>query len=419
MAISPPLSAWPRIDTSPQLLASTGDSYHDLISIISPSGTFCNSYRGCESNFFKGAYWTPDGTSLLTHSEDNGLRTFILPHNLLHGVDELHLTPHTTNFTPSRVYATAIYPFASLSSPETFVYLCSPRGAPIRLHSLLSPSLIGSYQLVNPHTETHDAPYSLVISPDTPTTFLAGTTNQISIFDLNRPGSAPMTTLRTIPTRRSPATATTMKGIVTALALSSGILVAGTNTRQIGLYAGGGSGEVIGVFTLPGDNNSGAGGGITQLLWSVCGRYLYIAERRSSVVSVYDIRVHGSQIGSFRGRKAETNQRIGVDVATGLNGEVVGGGTDGVVKIWEANHVKEGRNPIECTGSWHAHQDAISSAVVHPSGLVMATCSGSRKTFGLETSYDNSCTNTDKMVWDNSLKIWDISGHRRSLRQLM
>ncbi|KAF8542579.1 hypothetical protein BDD12DRAFT_728461, partial [Trichophaea hybrida] len=250
----PPLpSARSRIDTSPQLLASTGDSYRSSISIISPSETFYCSNRCCESNFFKSAIWTPDGTSLLTHSEDNGLRTFILPPNLLDGVNKLHLTPHTTNFTASPVYATAIYPFASLSSPETFVYLCSPRGAPIRLHSLLNPGLLGSYQLVNPHTETHDAPYSLVISPNNPTTFLAGTTNQISIFDLNRPGSAPMTTLRTIPTRRSPATATTMKGIVTALTLSSGILVAGTNTRQIGLYAGDGSGEVIGVFTLPGD----------------------------------------------------------------------------------------------------------------------------------------------------------------------
>ncbi|KAI9846751.1 MAG: hypothetical protein M1830_007431, partial [Pleopsidium flavum] len=31
-----------------------------------------------ESNFFKSAQWTADGTCILTNSEDNHLRTFVL-----------------------------------------------------------------------------------------------------------------------------------------------------------------------------------------------------------------------------------------------------------------------------------------------------------------------------------------------------
>jgi len=234
-----------------------------------------------------------------------------------------------------------------------------------------------------------------------------------------------MTILKTIPTRKSPATTTTMKGLITALALSNGVLAAGTNTRQVGLYAGDGCGDVIGVFTMPDDDGSdsgggggGEGGGITQLLWSVCGRYLYIVERKSNVVSVYDIRGNRLRVESFHGRKARTNQRIGVDVATGLSGEVIGGGTDGVVKIWEASHGQAGKSPPECVGNWQAHEDVVTSALVHPSGSVVATCSGSRKTFGLEASdYSSGSDSEDanKGLWDNSLKIWDISGPRRDL----
>lgn len=360
---------------------------------------------------------TADGTTLLTHSEDDGLRSFILPPSLLSG-DLPPLTPYVTTFTSSRAYAMTLYPTATLSAPDTFIYLCSPRGAPIRLHSLLHHHLLASYQLTNPNTETHDAPYSLLIPPSKPHTFLAGTKNQISIFDLTRSGSGPVTALKTIPTRRSPATTTTMKGLVTALALSEGVLAAGTNTRQVGLYAGDGGGEVVGVFELPED---GDGAGVMQLEWSKCARYLYIAERMSDVVSVYDIRVSGMRLGSFRGRTAGTNQRLGVDVAGGICGELVGGGLDGVVRIWEANHAEGVEGGGECVGSWKAHEDAVTSAVVHPGGSVMATCSGSRKTFGLggrgitddsSSSSGSDDTSDDESVkeraWDNSLKIWEI-----------
>jgi hypothetical protein len=222
-----------------------------------------------------------------------------------------------------------------------------------------------------------------------------------------------MTVLKTIPTRRTPATTTTMKGLVTAMALSEGVLAAGTNTRQVGLYAGDGCGETLGVFHLPEDEEDG-GGGVTGLSWSACGRYLYISERRSDVVSVYDIRVTGHRMASFCGRKAQTNQRLGVDVATGLGGEVVAGGTDGMVRIWQG-----GEGGGECVGAWQAHQDVVASAVVHPFGSVVATCSGSRKTFGLGNgAHDDSSSSSGEEeessegLWDNSLKIWEIPSSR-------
>jgi len=325
------------------------------------------------------------------------------------------LTPYCTTALPSRCYATAVYPHSSLSVPESLLYLASCRGGPIRLHSLLHPSLLSSYRLVNAHTEAHMAPHSLLIPSGSPHTFVAGSDSQLSFFDVNRSGSGPVRALRTIPTRRSPATTTTMKGLVAALALGSArVLAAGTNTRHVGLYAADGTGDVIGVFCVPDDPPDEAGGGVSQLLWSACERYLYIAERRSDVVSVYDIRNTGLRVASLRRRAAATNQRMAVSL---LDGELVGGGMDGVVRIWRG---EEGGEPV---GAWKAHDDVVTAAAVHPFGEIVATCSGSRKTFGLDvgrssgsgggggSSSDDSDEDTvmdSSIPWDNSLKIWEI-----------
>lgn len=211
-----------------------------------------------------------------------------------------------------------------------------------------------------------------------------------------------MVGLKTIPTRRSAQTGHTMKGIISALAVApgssegTGVLAVGTYSRQVGLYSAEGTGETIGVFGL----SEEGGSGVTQLLWSQCGRYLYIAERKSEVIAVYDIRVAGEKVESFQGRKAGTNQRIGIDVARDLGGEVVGGGIDGKVKVWEGGHGKgEVVGGVKC--EWVAHGDVVGSAVVHPSGVLLATCSGSRNGGMIEDQWEGR-------KWDNSLKVWAL-----------
>jgi len=64
-----------------------------------------------------------------------------------------------------------------------------------------------------------------------------------------------------------------MKGIVSALGMScEGLLAAGTFTRWVGLYDGGGRGGTVGVFEIKRQEKDGGGigdgAGITQVLWS-------------------------------------------------------------------------------------------------------------------------------------------------------
>ena len=150
-----------------------------------------------------------------------------------------------------------------------------------------------------------------------------------------------------------------MKGIVSCLGTGGGggvggVLAAGTFTRWVGLYDGGGRGGTVGVFEVrkgEGDAEGGCEGtGVTQVLWSVCGRYLCVVERGSGGVGVWDVRVTGRRLSWLKGRRAETGQRLGVEVV----GDCVwAGGKDGMVRVWEGLGEKEG--VVEPAWEFRAH----------------------------------------------------------------
>ncbi|KAJ5239080.1 hypothetical protein N7468_003699 [Penicillium chermesinum] len=325
------------------------------------------------------------------------------PPDLLEVESVHHLSPYSTFSSSEPVYATAMYPFYDLQDPSTTLFLSSVRDHPIRLTSALSPTSIGSYSFVNPMTEAFITPHSMLY-PSTlgGTHFLTGSDSLICLFDISRPGKdGPVSAMPTIPSKRKQIVGggIGMKGIVSALAVNpsgDGVLAAGTFTRHVGLYSSNGSGELLGTFSIaktPANREIG-GKGITQLAWSPCGRYLYIAERKSDGVLVYDIRGTGQMLGFLRGRRAMTNHRLKIDVlSAGPDGshEVWAGGTDGYMRVW--------RNPVYSAGGqdpdwefkvhdgeklkldavWQALMfivDAVTSTTFHPMGDVAATCCG-------------------------------------------
>jgi len=257
-----------------------------------------------------------------------------------------------------------------------------------------------------------------------------------------------------------------MRGIASALSLQprendeTGMLAAGTWTRWVGLYDMGGMGGTVATWSIAdaADKNAGVGGtGITQTAWSACGRYLFVVERKSRGILVYDVRVTGELVCWLEGRGAETNQRLGVDVFEGERGtEIWTGGTDGVVKVWDNVGMTEGAQGR--SWEWRAHDgkcgseargrcsnyaqttegnkletranmkaDPITSAVVHSSGTVVATCSGQRAFLSLgedesdeaseeqasdgEDREDQSSRHSSKppsRAFDNSIKVWSL-----------
>lgn len=272
------------------------------------------------------------------------------------------LEPYSTLASAEPTYATAIYPFFSLQDPSTTLFLSSVRDHPIRLTSALAPVSLATYSLVSPTTEAFITPHSMIYPSSLGGThFLTGSDSLICLFDVSRPGNdGPVSWMPTIPSKRKQIVGggVGMKGIISAMAvdpIGDGILAAGTFTRQVGLYDSNGSGQLLGTFNVAKTEATRriGGRGVTQLLWSPCSRYLYIAERQSDGVLIYDIRMTGQLLGWLEGRKTLTNQRMKVDVvSSGEDGshEIWAGGTDGFMRVW--------RNPALTAGgqshSWES-----------------------------------------------------------------
>ena len=165
-----------------------------------------------------------------------------------------------------------------------------------------------------------------------------------------------MIRMKTIPSRRKKMVGggVGMKGIVSALAMShDGLLAAGTFGRWVGLYDGGGRGGIVGVFEIRNhgeDEENKDGAGITQVVWSECGRYLCVVERASDGIGVWDIRGTGQRLSWLSGRKAGTMQRLNVDL---VGKELWAGGVDGVVRIWDGLGVRNG--VVEPSWEFKAH----------------------------------------------------------------
>ncbi|KAI0597058.1 hypothetical protein F4775DRAFT_603046 [Biscogniauxia sp. FL1348] len=421
----------PSPTTRVKLVASTGD-------ITAGHATAARDSRGDGdiSGYFESAQWTADGTTLLTSSSSNEVSGYIVPADLLSPRRAPHaLTPSARIplAEPSSVLAGA--PYFDLSSPWTNQVLVSARDHPLQLF-YLDPSgsaPASSYPLTkNARSETFLAATSLAwAAPGTH--FVAGARSLLARYDVSRAGDGPLSRIHTIPSERHLAKGggVGMRGAVSALGHGHGdrLIAAGTWTRWVGLYDfGSGGGECVATWSIASAaaGTAIAGDGVTQTLWSPCGRYLVVAERKARGALVYDVRVTGRLLGWLAGREATGNQRIGCDVFPGQDGgdgaggfEVWSGSAGGAVKVWEGVGGREGAH--EPAWGWRAHgRSAVGSACVHASGSVVATCAGSwefpddeEEGGGGEAEMGDGHLE-GRMAWmrrrnkESSLKIWSI-----------
>lgn len=422
--------AFESLDTSPfspRCVASTGDVFSRTVGEYeTQSGSNrlgLTKESGAESNCFRSAHWSSDGTTILTQNEDGRLRAFVLPTELLDCPEQtLHLQPYATS-SYAKTHATVLYPYYDLSTTSTTLLLQSRKDLPIRLNNTLDLDFShASYPWIDADTEAFNAPHSLVFTSEGQH-FVAGAKEKLAIFDISRSGEGPMMEMRTRAGRAERKlvgeSCIGLAGLVSALSIGpDGTLAAGTTSRQVGLWSGSGFGENVASFSLSDIEEHGTkGGGVMQLAWSPCGRYLFVAERLSDALHVYDIRRAGKRISWIRGRRANTTQRLSFAISETSAGvlDVWSGGTDGFMRVWQDVTSREGQ--IDAEVEFKAHKDTVTSTIVHPGGTVFATTSGQRfdprelvrtaSSSGSDLSDEEDATGPIRTS-ENMLKVWTL-----------
>jgi WD40 repeat protein len=327
------------------------------------------------------AQLSPDGFCIFTSDRDRIFSVYPIDSSTLPGTSPRPLVPYASFRCADPIWAFAVNPLFNVQDPTSTTVLVSRRDSYITLHNALwdtpipaSPSSpvniarpLASYKLVNGLTEAITAPLSLTYS-NSGRHFFAGIQDTIAIFDLSETDS-PIHRIPTIPAKRNKLKGggRGFKGHMSALSLSppsttshDGLLAAGSWTRNIGIYDPV-SGGAITHFSLPGTLHGrkirnealkdAMGDGVSSLKWSPCGKYLYVAERSSNALLIYDVRNFSLSLGYCTGRQALMRQKLGFDIwnagaspfdIEGLSHEVWAGGSDGRVRVWRDPYTKEG-----------------------------------------------------------------------------
>jgi hypothetical protein len=388
-------------DTDDQMGNDSGDNLSKQSSNGKSPRTTSENHTSCIHE----AQLSPDGTCIFTSDFNRSFSVYPISPAIQTSTNTLPLAPYAQFTSPDPIWAFAANPLFNLHDASSTHVLVSRRDRYITLHNALwdisssytttptTPINIStpviSYKLINTLTEAVVAPLSLAYS-STGTHFFAGHSNAIATFDLTYP-DAPIHTIRTIPSANSKLKGggRGFKGAISALALdsSSSMLAAGARTRHIGIYDSD-SGREVTTFSLPGtldgrklspslvNMRSIMGDGVSGLKYSPCGSYLYVAERMSDVLLIYDVRNFELALAYCEGRKACTKQKLGFDVwGNGESHEVWAGGTDGCVRVWRDPYLKEGAvepDEVVCVGEGDA---PVIGSLVHASGgLAVAAC---------------------------------------------
>lgn len=153
------------------------------------------------------------------------------------------------------IYESCWYPLMNAQDPATCCFLTSARDHPVHLWDCTTGQLRASYSVID-HRERFMGAIGLTFNLDGSSIY-CGYENMIQVFDTSRPGSTAVSKISTTPTRKS---RMGQKGIISSLAFSpdySGLLAAGSYSKNIGLYDTS-SGEICSVL-------GGLDGGVTQV----------------------------------------------------------------------------------------------------------------------------------------------------------
>ncbi|ESO92885.1 hypothetical protein LOTGIDRAFT_120154 [Lottia gigantea] len=349
-------------------------------------------FKNKENNFIKGCKWSPDGSCLLTNSDDNILRLFNTPPQIYDG--SLLDVPEMKNVLKMKVgetiYDYSWYPLMNSSDPESCCLISTSRCMPVHMWDAFTGDLICSYKSYDQADEMVAA-HSVAFNNEGNKIY-CGFTKTIRVFDVSRPG-------RNFENRKTFVKSVGQPGIISCIKfcpVDSSLYAAGSYSRTIALYYEP-QGELACSFT-------GHQGGVTHILWSPDGTKLYSGARKDGEIICWDLR-NPSKILFTVNRQVETNQRIYFDLDSSGR-YLISGNHDGTISVWDVLQLEDTRP--KAILSYKGHYDTVNGVSLHPYLPVVATSSGQRHYPVLGDSDDSDTedlSQTTDLV-DNSIGLW-------------
>lgn len=277
------VGAWSQFASTPRVFRPLGAAIEDFAT------------DSLANNFLKDAKWSPDGLCLLASADDNAIRLFepgTAAPDAAQLQEEWDLPQHDRLRASLKVqegetiYDMAWLPTMASSDPASCCFFSTSRDNPVHIWDAFTGRCRGSYCAYT-DAEELTAGYCIAFSTHAASEQLyVGFNNCVRVFDLSRPGREH----RVIPTfKRANRETTGQRGIISCIAFNpdkSGLYACGSYSRNVGLYAAP-KGNLL--YNLQGQR-----GGITQVLWSRDGNYLFVGGRKDREILCWDVRNTGT-----------------------------------------------------------------------------------------------------------------------------
>ncbi|XP_020242018.1 telomerase Cajal body protein 1 [Asparagus officinalis] len=280
------------------------------------------------------------------------------------------------------VYDYCWYPYMSSSDPATCVFVSTTRDHPIHLWDAVTGQLRCTYRAYDAMDEITAA---LSVSFNSSgTKIFAGYNKFLRVFDIHCPGRD----FEQYPLKGSDGPS----GLVSSISFSpthSGLLAIGSYSNMTAVYA---EVNMELLYVLHGQV-----GGVTQVLFSKDGNYIYTGGRKDPYILCWDIRNTAGIVYKLYRSSEYTNQRISFDIEPW--GRHLGtGGEDGLIHIYDLQ-----------TGQWaggfQAASDTVNGFSFHPSLPFAASSSGCRR-FSMDDSSEEDISLTGD---ENCASVWAFS----------
>lgn len=360
---------------------------------------FSSSNEFRHNNFTKGCKWAPDGSCILTNSEDCCLRIFNFAPFAARDEStdwyQMEMLPVLKMKESDTVYDYCWYPLMNSMEPSTCCFVSTSRLNPIHMWDAYSGEIRGSYRAYN-HVDEVVSALSLAFDAFGGKLY-CGFDKCIRIFDVSVPG-------RDCVERSLKAQG--QAGIISCISVNptdSQMYAAGSYLRTISLYT-----EPKGkqLFTLEGQI-----GGITHLMFSPDGLKLFSGGRKDPEILCWDLRSPGRVLYTLA-REVSTNQRIYFDVDSS-GSYVASGNSNGLVSVWDISKpvIENGESTpiVRPAIEFCAHSDCVNGIGFNPTYPVIATSSGQRKFLDIvdsEEEEEGDMFTAKNVVCDNSLVLW-------------